>query len=239
MDKAFNWEEHWKEWRNAKAENEHDLFFQVGRTIQKKPIEKEVFDLITADIISRLGLNSNDILVELCCGNGLCTYELKDSAKQIIAVDFAPHLIEAAQRLKSAPNITYTLGSVFDFLDNFKNEWKVVPTKFLMNNALAYFTPPELEKILKSIVQITGGKFIFLLRDVPNEFTKWNFYNTEERKQKYYDLVAQGDTTNDGLGRWWSPAEIMDICDRLHLGCVINNQRPPISDYRMDIIISH
>lgn len=238
MSNFYDWENFWKNWRNKQVENEEDLYFQVGKTINKKPVEKEIFDLINRHIMDVLDLTPNDTLVELCCGNGLCTYEFKDSARQIMAVDFAPHLIEAAKKFKSAPNITYALGDVFTFLSTFNEHWDVHPTKFLMNDSLAYFTPDDLGKMLSSIIRISGGNFAFLLRGVPNDQLKWNFYNTEERKQRYLENKAKGDETNDGLGRWWSPDEVHALCDSLGLSGIVSNQAPPISDYRMDILIS-
>jgi hypothetical protein len=237
MANFYDWENFWKGWRNTKVENEEDLYFQVGKTINKKPVEKEIFDLINNHIMDVLSLGSNDTLVELCCGNGLCTYEFKDWVQQIVAIDFAPHLIEAANKFKSAPNITYKLGDVFTFLNTFNDHWDVHPSKFLMNDSLAYFTPENLADMLKSIIRISGGKFAFLIRGVPNDELKWNFYNTEERKQRYLDNKAKGDETNDGLGRWWSPTELRELCRSLNINCMISNQVPPISDYRMDILI--
>src|SRR6185437_14874785 len=123
MEQDVNWEKFWQEWRNKDAENEDDLYFQVGLTINKKPMEKEEFDAINESIAENLSLNTNDILAELCCGNGLTTYELKDKVKQIFATDFSEHLLKAANEFKSAPNIIYNSGSVFDFLENFKDTW--------------------------------------------------------------------------------------------------------------------
>ena len=238
MEKVNAWEDFWKEWRKTKVETEEDLYFQVGKTFNKKPISKEIFDRVTENIIDILALNSNDVLVELCCGNGLCTYEFRDKVKQIIAVDFAPHLIEAAKEFKSAPNIEYRLGSVFDFLEEFTTNWTSIPSKYLMNDSLAYFTPMDLENILTHIINISGNNFTFLIRGVPNDLLKWNFYCTDEWKARYLENVKKGDTTNDGLGRWWTPAEIEQSCTSLNLKCEIHDQPVEISNFRMDIIIS-
>ncbi len=237
MEHFIGWENFWKEWRNKDIETENDLYFQVGKTVHNKPIEKEIFDRINEGIVHTLDLSEEDILVELCCGNGLCTYEFRDKVKQIMAVDFAPHLIEAAVKFKSATNISYTLGSVTEFLASLESKG-VHPAKYLMNDSLAYFKPEDLKEILTLISGVARGAFKFLIRGVPNDLLKWNFYNTDERKQRYHEYVAKGDITNDGLGRWWSPAEIEQICHTLGLDVVIRNQEPPVSNYRMDILIS-
>jgi SAM-dependent methyltransferase len=232
-----NWENFWKEWRTKTVETEEDLYFQVGKTINKKPIEKEIFNGLTRKITNLLRLTSSDILVELCCGNGLSTYELKDYVKKIIAVDFSPHLIETAIKYKSADNISYVLMGVFDFLEHY--EWDVLPSKFLMNDSLAYFNPEDLKKMLSYISDLSKGDFIFLLTGAPNDDLKYKFYNTDERRQMYLENIANGDTTNSGLGRWWKPEEIKEIISLAGLNCTIQNQPIDVSNYRMDIIITN
>lgn len=238
MMQEVNWEKFWQEWRNKDAENEDDLFFQVGLTINKKPMEKEAIDLINQSIEDHLKLNGADTLVELCCGNGLTTFVLKDKVKQVHATDFSAHLIKAAKEFKSAHNITYNFAAVTDFLEHFKEHTDDVPTKYLMNNSLAYFTPEELHKILSLIVRISGEHFLFLIRGIPNDLLKWNYYNTEERRKRYEECVATGDKTNDGLGRWWSPMEIQDLCNSLGLQFTHLESNLPMSEYRMDVLIS-
>ena len=193
---------------------------------------------IVEKIIRDLDFSPNDILVDFCCGNGLFTYELKGHVKQIIGVDFSQNIIDTANKYKSAPNITYCIGSVLDFLKDFKDKLPgIIPNKFLMNDALAYFTPADLENMLIYMKAISPG-FKFLIRGVPNDTLKWNYYNTEERKATYYANLAKGDYTNDGLGNWWLPDDITAICEKLKLKCMLRNQELPVSDYRMDMIIS-
>ncbi len=244
MEQFDNWQEFWdtfllKRYGKEEVQNEDDLFLQVARTVNRKPVTKEVFDLIISQINTDLTLTTNDVLVDFCCGNGLFTYELREKVKQIIGVDFSQNIIDTANKYKTNDNITYCLGSVVDYMTTFKTTWPGThPNKYLMNDSLAYFTNNDLDNILKGI-QTVSDQFTFLTRGVPNEDLKWHYYNTPERKQFYYDLQAKGDLTNDGLGSWWKPGDIHAICDDLKLNCVIRNQELPLSDYRMDIIISN
>ncbi len=238
MEQFDNWEDFWKKWHNVAVETEADLYYQVAKTINKEPIKREIFDHINGLIAEILKLDAQETLIELCCGNGLCTYELAKICRQVIAADYSPHLIETAKAHKSAPNITYHRANVLDFLEEMKRDTSLKPTKFLMNDSLAYFEPADLEKILSSIVEISGGEFVFLIRGVPNDEQKWNYYNTPERRQFYEDLQVKGDFTNAGMGKWWKPAEIEGVCRKLNLDHRIQNQVPPISNYRMDVLIT-
>jgi methyltransferase family protein len=238
-----NWKGFWDKYlltRYGKEEvqSEDDLYLQVARTVNRKPIDKQAFNEIIELITNDLTLLQEDILVDFCCGNGLFTYELKGKVKEIIGVDFSQSIIDTANKYKSAHNITYCMGSTVEFLKDFNNKWPgLSPTKYLMNDALAYFTPVDLENMLSSIVMLSP-EFKFLIRGVPNDLLKWNYYNTDQRKQVYFDNLAKGDTTNDGLGSWWVPDDIAAICSNLKLSCFIQNQLLPISDYRMDILIA-
>lgn len=244
MEQFDNWQQFWdeflvKRYGKEEVETEDDLYLQVARTVNRKPISKEAFEEIVRQISKDLSLSKDDVLVDFCCGNGLFTYELKDKVKQIIGIDFSQPIIDTANKFKKAENITYCLGSVVDYMHTFKEQWPgVKPAKYLMNDSLAYFSAGDLEEMLKGI-QSVSDRFIFLTRGVPNDELKWNYYNTPERRQFYADLQAKGDLTNDGLGTWWQPEDIRTVCGKLNLHCGIRNQELPLSDYRMDIIISN
>lgn len=244
MQQFDQWQEFWDNFlmkRHGKEEvqTEEDLYLQVARTVNRKPITKEAFDKIIEQITEDLALSADDVLVDFCCGNGLFTYELRDKVKQIIGIDFSQPIIDTANKFRSAANITYCLGSVVGYMQTFNDNWPdTKPNKYLMNDSLAYFTVGDLEGMLNGIKGVSEA-FTFLTRGVPNDGLKWNYYNTPERKQFYDELQAKGDLTNDGLGRWWKHTEVQAVCDKLQLNCVIRNQQLPLSDYRMDIIISN
>ncbi len=243
MAQYENWQEYWDNFllnRYGKEEvkSEDDLYFQVARTVNRKPVAKEVFDAIIDGIIQDLALSQEDVLVDFCCGNGLFTYELKDQVKQIIGIDFSQSIIDTANKFRPAANITYCLGGVVEYMRSFAATWPGIrPNKYLMNDSLAYFSAADLENVLSAIIGISGD-FRFLVRGVPNDELKWNYYNTPDRKEFYANLIAKGDLTNDGLGTWWQPDDIREVCMKLNLQCIIRNQELPVSDYRMDIIIS-
>ena len=243
MDRFDDWQDYWDKYlfnRYGKDEvkTEDDLYLQVARTQNRNPVVKEVFEKIIERIDIDLGLDKQDILVDFCCGNGLFTFELKDKVARIIGIDFSQKIIDTANKFKQAMNITYRLGTVLNFISSFSLVFPgVQPTKFLMNDSLAYFNKVELEEILEKVKMITG-KFKFLLRGVPDDELKWNYYNTTERKQFFADLLAKKDITNDGLGTWWNKADIIMVCDKLGLDYLITEQKLPVSDFRIDVLIS-
>lgn len=240
-----NWQSFWDGYRNADARTEDDLFVQVGKTISREPIPRDMFDSMVERIVDRLQLGPEDHLLDLCCGNGLVSFELARVAGRVTGVDFADHLIRAAKAFKSRPNIDYRVGDVTSPVAEMIGRASAgggasgqMPGKFLMNDALAYFDPPMLETILDNILAAREGHMLqFLLTGIPNSALKWNFYDTPERKQRYAENLLANDDTNDGLGRWWAAAEIEAACAERGLEVDVQNQPESISDYRMDALI--
>lgn len=237
-----HWQSFWGSYRNADARTEDDLFVQVGKTIARQPIPRGMFAGMVKRIISRLELGCEDHLLDMCCGNGLISFELAQVAGRVTGVDFADHLIRAAMEFKALPNIDYRVGDVVspiaDLIGEASRGTRDMPGKYLMNDALAYFDPQALGAIVDNVCAARGGQpFRFLLTGIPNSALKWRFYDTPERKSRHEENLRAGDDTNDGLGRWWEPAEIEAVCARRGVQVRIENQPDAISNYRMDALI--
>lgn len=237
-----HWQSFWGNYRNADAQSEDDLFVQVGKTIARQPIPRDMFASMVERIIDRLELEREDHLLDMCCGNGLVSFELAGVVGHVTAVDFADHLIKAANAFKSHPNIDYRVGDVSlpiaELVGAPRRDAEEMPEKYLMNDALAYFDPDALGTILDNIRVARPAKpFRFLLTGIPNGALKWNFYDTPERRQRHSENMLVGEDTNDGLGRWWDAAEIEAACSERGLEVDVQNQPESISDYRMDALI--
>lgn len=228
-----DWHQYWKSYNNLpegdmRAGKEEELYFTVGKTINGEPMSKDFLDDLAEDIVDVLDLTKNDILIELCCGNGLLTKELARSTKHIHAFDFTEHLISMAKERKSAENISY---SVNDAKGEFSRDLAGIDSvKFLMNDALGYFSPKELEHIITEIKNISNN-FMLYLTVVPNDELKYNFYDTPERAGEF----LSGDEWNNGIGKWWAEQEIINISEELNLKYNIRNQK--FFNYRMDVLL--
>ncbi|MFC6098042.1 class I SAM-dependent methyltransferase [Flavobacterium qiangtangense] len=231
---TIDWNSFWNNYRALESRTERDLFFQVGKTVNKEPVSEAVFNAAFEDIVDSLSIKSKDTVLEMCCGNGLVTFPLSQITSKIYAFDFAPHLIEAAKRLKQNNTIEYKVGDAkASFLDLFSISQ--IPNKFLMNDALGYFSPNELLEILQYIIA-KAPRFSFYLTGVPNDALKWNFYDTDERKETYLKGVENGDESNNGMGRWWKKSDLLQIAEGLGLKITLKNQISTISNYRMDVL---
>lgn len=229
------WRDFWQSYRKGDASSEHDLFYQVGKTIAGKPISDDVFRRMVEAIKVALDLRTSDHLYDMCCGNGLVTMELADSVRRITAVDFASHLIMAARAYRSAANIEYVEG---DILAKLNVQSADSPNKFLMNDALAYFDPTSFAQVLDGIMHAAQGTgFRLLVTGIPDDAKKWSFYDTPERRARFLANQHEGDGMNDGLGRWWSVSEVERTCLERDLQVMVGPQPEEVSLYRMDALI--
>ena len=233
-----DWKKFWNSYRNITPNTQEDLFYQVGKTVHGKPIPITTYLKSIDRIIKLLKLCSNDQLLELCCGNGLITYELSKHVDQIIAIDFANHLIDTAKKFKYADNISYIQGDVTHSLDSYllKNFF---PTKIFMGVGLAYFDLDKLEIILKNAINHNKeNPFSVLFTDVPNIDLLKNYYNTQDRWDKYCSNQKNSENGNDGIGRWWSVLELNEIAQKIGLTLEIYEQPIDLSNYRFDVVFT-
>lgn len=230
------WKKFWENYNTIEPEKEDDLYIQVGKTSNRMPVSKDILENSVKDIIQKLDLESSDILLEMCCGNGLVTYPISVVVKKVYAFDFTEGLIDAALQYKSNENIEYAVGNAKeDFTQIFKEKLPDIH-KFLINDSTSYFTPEELENILMRIMTISGN-FKFYLTNVPNNENKWSFYNTPERKANYEKAVQSGDIFLGGIGRWWEKSEFIAIAEKFNLKIEIFDMNNEYS-YRMSILLS-
>lgn len=230
------WKKFWSTYRFSGTIHEDLLYEQVGRTLNGRPIPPGELELSVRFIRESLGLTPDDVVLELCCGNGLVSHEIAPSVRRVIAIDFSDHLIQAARQFRQHPNVVYGTGDALLPL----HEWLQgeVPGKFLMANALAYFDPQEFDRILRHVIAVAPSTGLrFLLTAIPDADRKWNFYDTPERRQRHEEHVAGGGSTNDGMGRWWTEAEIHEVVRRHGLTASIVPEPGAMSHYRMAALV--
>jgi hypothetical protein len=210
-----NWKSFWSTYRRIEVIHSSDLYYQVGKTVNGIPISVDQLQMRLNDISVNLDLNKSDILFELCCGNGLLTLPLSKIVKKIYAFDFTEDLIQVALKHSNNVNIIYFINDAKnDFFDGIS--FDEVPTKFLMNESLSYFQPSDLSNIILNILRL-NVKFKFFISGVPDESLMWNFYNTDERKKEYYNLIEKGDEFLNGIGKWWKMDDIQNIANNYSL----------------------
>ena len=93
-----------------------DFWGQVKRTVNGKPVSQEQIDMIIDASVTGLQLDSDDTLLDICCGNGALTNLLFEYCRGGLGVDFSEYLILIAnQHFAKETTRKYLLEDVVAF----------------------------------------------------------------------------------------------------------------------------
>lgn len=116
----------------------NDFWGQVKRTVNGTPVSQDQIDMIVNSVVVGLQLERNDVLLDLCCGNGALSTLFFQHCKGGLGVDFSEYLISVAHKyFAKLPMESYLLQDVVEFC----------------------FKPVDSEKFTKSVCY---GSFPFL-----------------------------------------------------------------------------
>lgn len=228
----MDWIEFWNEFPDRFDKKEY--LRQVGKTFHGEPVTKDVIETIIGNIQKKLQLTPQDIVLDLCCGNGLLTSKIAKSCEEVVGIDYSGQLIKVAKEHFSQSNVTYHTLSVMDITADVIN--KKPFTKIYMYEALQHFSEGQLSPLLDSLIDVSNDTAIMFFASIPDVNRLWSFYNTPELKQQYYEQKEKGALL---LGTWWDKNFIKNICTEKNLICEFVDQPNGLytSHYRFDVVI--
>lgn len=172
------WQRFWEE-QAAKSTSE-DPQVQVLRTLNKDPIDAKTWEGTLEAIFEQLDLKAEDIVLDLCCGNGLISKELALRSKSVTAVDLSSKLLDQIDT-SAFPNIIKLQKNVLS-LDLPRETFN----KILIYAGIQYFSPIETIQVLQQAEHwlLPGG--LLYLGDIPDQKKLWAFFNNKEREYAYF-----------------------------------------------------
>jgi len=229
----MDWEQFWNTKPSAVGLSE--FLKQVGYTVQGRPITDDQFHHIVRQVRQRLGLESTDRVLDLCCGNGLVTHLLALHCQEILGIDFSQSLLNVARRNHCPDNVLYRHLNVLN-LDQLRRNHANMFNKVNMVAGLQYIKRKDFQSLLENLLQLTTEKRVILLAHVPDRSRKWIFYNTPKRVLAYYYRSL---THQETIGTWWDREEISRIGERLGMQCEFHDIHPSLhlSQYRFDVTL--
>ena len=227
----MNWNEFWEKFP-AKFKSD-DFLRQVGKTFHGETISPQQLQAIIAEIILKTGLTSDDIVLDVCCGNGLLTSIIAKECSFVTGVDFSRPLIDIARGSFGRENIRYFCLSALD-INPAILQLSAPYTKVYMYEALQHFREDQFPAVLDALLSVAAPNAVFLFASVPDIEKLWSFYDIQH-KEEYIQRMNEG---NDPLGTWWSKAYIAETCDLLGLRCSFLPQDPCLhtAHYRFDFV---
>ena len=132
--------------------------------------------------LSKLALEQNGAVLDLCCGTGIVTVPLAETGLEVVGVDLSPAMLtQAKTKVKGQQNLTFYLQDALEFTTS--QRFGLV---LMTGNAFQCFlTDRDLTRLFAKAYALLcpGGVFIFDTR-LPEgydltlgDFTLWNEYN--------------------------------------------------------------
>lgn len=226
-----DWQTHWTGVDHRSGRDE--LFRQVERTIKGEPIPESQIELLLDEITRHLGLERTDVLLDLCCGNGLITHRLAPVCRAVIGVDYSEPLIETARERHAPPNVMYVHNSVADLRPALFGG--LLPKKVCMNASLQYFTRKQLDELLQSLGKLEASGQLLYFTDVPDASRLRAFYNTSERWAEFERRQAAG---TEAMGTWWDRDHLCSLMASAGYQAEIIEPQPErfAAHYRFDVL---
>jgi len=227
------WRRFFQTYRIIDIKDDKDLLYQVGTTVGGKPVSELQHQAIIKDISNGLILCKEDVVLDLCCGNGVITYDIAQHVNKVIGVDGSDSYIDNAIRLKASKNIRYHCDDIKNFR-NYVNGEKI--NKVLFYASIAYFSKGELIELLKQLKE--AGIEQMYIGSILDRERKFRYFNTFRRKVHYLlnYLILRNDL---GVGNWWSRREIIKIAAGQGFKIEIKEQNPILhtAHYRFDVLL--
>jgi cyclopropane fatty-acyl-phospholipid synthase-like methyltransferase len=205
---------------------------QIGWTIGGQPVDLSQVDLICEAIASYLSLSPDDVLVDLCCGNGLVTERLASLCRQVLGIDYSESLIASARSRSSASNTIYQASDVTSLRD------AVLPgsaNKLCMAAGLQYFGPASLSALLDRLAERLPQREAIVFVNVPDLSKLDLFCDTPERRREFEERQAAG---REAMGTWWDRDELAGVLQRHGYRAEFRTPAPErlSAHYRFDLL---
>jgi SAM-dependent methyltransferase len=227
----------WQAWWNEVPAQmpDTDFYHHVGRTVGGRATGEK--DLITTSnaIISALQLVGNEIILDLCCGNGLLSKKLAAHCAKLIGVDYSVSLINIARRFNNGSNIYYVVSDVVRIGPGVIGLPQVEAA--YLASAFQYFDVTAASELLSRLRAIAAPKFRLFIEGIADEERIFDFYDTSERQEEYRRRTAEG---TEHIKTWWSRRALAELARSEGFNCAAIAQAPDrvCAHYRFDALLT-
>lgn len=189
---------------HAKTCSPVDFWGQVKRTVNGTAIGEDQISLIVNAISDGLQITESDVLLDICCGNGVLTDLLFARCNGGVGVDIGDYLIRVAKKhFERAPQRVYQIADVEAYLSSTPDCARF--TKVLCYSAMQYFPSDRATALLTVLRQRFQNVQRVFLGNMPDKAKIRNFYY----EGKYVPGVE--DDLDGPLGLWRTRDEVSTI----------------------------
>jgi cyclopropane fatty-acyl-phospholipid synthase-like methyltransferase len=190
------WARFWSEYQTDVANKDEQS--QVLRTRNKQPIDRERWEVTVDTVADQLKLDTDDRLLDLCCGNGLFTAAFSARVGCIEAVDISVPLVERLNERK-LPNVH---AEAMDIRDASFESGSL--SKVLWYAGIQYIDEGDIVAMVRKIRNWMTPGGILMIGDIPERRKLWDYFNDATRREAYFSgLEARQPIIGTWLDREW------------------------------------
>lgn len=210
-----------------------DYWGQVRRTVNGRPVSQEQIGMIVAAIRAGLKLRENDVLLDLCCGNGALSVQIFEHCQGGVGVDFSEALIQVANDNFKRPDDDYLLvDDVVDFVTEEPEPNRF--TKAMCYGSLQYLSAESTRVLLSRLRERFDNVTRVFIGNMPDRTKLDDFF---------YDHAYQPGVEDDNtsaIGLWWSPEDFADMARKVGWGASFSRMPEAYyaAAYRFDITLT-
>ncbi len=208
-----------------------DFWGQVKRTVNGKPIPQEQIDMIVDAVCNGLELSTNDVLLDLCCGNGALTTYFFARCSGGLGVDFSEYLVEVARRyFVKRLQEDFIIQDVVEFARTYPEAKRF--TKAVCYGSLQYLPKDEAYKLLILLRQRFTGLHKIFIGNVPDKKFARSFFG--DRYESGIENTPAG-----AIGIWRTHEEFRALAEETSWRMVIRYMPKDFywAHYRYDVIL--
>jgi cyclopropane fatty-acyl-phospholipid synthase-like methyltransferase len=228
LQKNEYWARFWSEYQTDVANKDEQS--QVLRTRNKQPIAKRKWE-ITLDLVAQqLELQSDDNLLDLCCGNGLFTAAFGPRIAGVEAVDISP-VLTGRLAARGLPNVRVSTSDIRDVQFGPQSFSKV-----LWYAGIQYIDESDIVVMVRRIRGWMKPGGILMIGDIPDRTRLWDYFNDDIRRMAYFDGLEQRKPI---IGSWLDAGWVEKLCLASSFTSAVavpQNEELIYADFRYDLI---
>lgn len=228
LQKNEHWARFWSEYQTDLANNDEQS--QVLRTRNRKPIDQRKWEMTLNIVSQQLELQSDDTLLDLCCGNGLFTAAFAPRIAGVEAVDISP-VLTGRLAARSLPNVSVLTSDMRD--TQFAQQSF---SKVLWYAGIQYIDESDIVAMVRRIRGWMKPGGILMIGDIPDRAKLWDYFNDDTRRAAYFDGLAQRKPV---IGSWLEARWMERLClasGFVSAEAVLQHEELIYADFRYDLI---
>jgi len=221
--------------KHARACDPQDFQKHVMRTVQGKPVGQAQLEMLVEGIVVGLNIEPNDVLLDLCCGNGAITDLIFAKCRGGLGVDFTPYLIEVAKtNFERPPDRLYCLSDACEYAENATHTERF--TKILCYGAFQCLLESKAAGILLALRRRFANIRCVFLGNLPDLDQAASYFESKGLDVSPVQELRRHDTL---LGTWRTEEEVTKLASVCGWRAKISRMPPSYygARYRFDAIL--